>query len=388
MNEDKIYEAYTGRLGKAFQESTVNRINWILSNVNRGDTVLDIGCSQGIISILAAQKAKSVTGIDIEASAIETAQKILVEEYKELSDKVVFFCEDFMESHIDKKYDRIIITEVIEHLNSPEDFLRKADSCLNSNGTIILSVPLGISDHPDHKITFYLSNFTTLLTKFFSIKEIVFIDRWIGAIVEVGKCNKVLLTESLLESYDSNRLMLDRETTDRVNSLYQNSIQANQKYKEALENYATAKKWLESKSISLKKNQEDYITLFDQLKAEENNRLKLEEQYSYVSKSLESEKQNFEKLQAAYNELRLENESFKKNISIIAEELKYDYYDFGEDLLLFEGLKKRIQQLEIQNNYLKSENNEYRRKIQLITDTTLGKIGLKIYHWLKKIKRR
>ena len=51
MNEDKIYEAYTGRLGKAFQESTVNRINWILSNVNRGDTVLDIGCSQGIISI-------------------------------------------------------------------------------------------------------------------------------------------------------------------------------------------------------------------------------------------------------------------------------------------------------------------------------------------------
>lgn len=346
MNEDKIYEAYTGRLGKAFQESTVNRINWILSNVNRGDTVLDIGCSQGIISILAAQKAKSVTGIDIEASAIETAQKILVEEYKELSDKVVFFCEDFMESHIDKKYDRIIITEVIEHLNSPEDFLRKADSCLNSNGTIILSVPLGISDHPDHKITFYLSNFTTLLTKFFSIKEIVFIDRWIGAIVEVGKCNKVLLTESLLESYDSNRLMLDRETTDRVNSLYQNSIQANQKYKEALENYATAKKWLESKSISLKKNQ------------------------------------------AAYNELRLENESFKKNISIIAEELKYDYYDFGEDLLLFEGLKKRIQQLEIQNNYLKSENNEYRRKIQLITDTTLGKIGLKIYHWLKKIKRR
>lgn len=381
MNDDKIYDAYTGQMGKDFQDATVKRINWILSNINTDDTILDIGCSQGIISILAAQKAKKVIGIDIEAAAIETAQKILHEEYRALSNKVVFLCEDFMDSHLTGMFDHIIITEVLEHLDSPEDFLKKAATYLNPNGTIILSVPLGICDHPDHKTTYYLSNFISLLGDNFFSKEVVFIERWIGAVVSIGKQMEAVLTTSLLEKYDSNRYMLDREASDRISFLYQNSMQANIKYKEALENYSTAKKWLEEKNVSLQKNQQNNIDLKEKLN-------EFKDLYLKASRDWKNEKYNLEKLQVSYNKLHSDANVLKNSLTAVTEELKGVYYDLGEDLVMFESLKKRIQQLEIQNNYLKSENNEYRRKIQLITDTTIGKIGLKAYRFLKKIKSR
>lgn len=381
MNNDKIYDAYTGKLGKTFQDTTINRINWILSNISIDDTVLDVGCSQGIISILAAQKAKKVTGIDIEEHAIESAQKILCKKYKELSDKVDFFCEDFMESQLGKTFDHVVITEVLEHLESPAAFLDKAAKHLNTEGTLILSVPLGICEHPDHKMTYYLSDFIALLKENYFIKDIVFIDRWIGAVLSVGKQIDSVLTEELLERYDKSRGILDREAVDRINSLYENCTQANHKYKEALKNYSTAKKWLEEKNVSLQKSKQDQDALAEELNV-------LKDQYLKASDGWKNEKCNLEKLQKLYQELCSEVEVLKEDVSSAAEELKDVYYDLGEDVVLLEHLKNRIRQLEIQNNYLKSENNEYRKKIQLITDTLLGKIGLKAYRFIKKLKSR
>ena len=56
MAGDRIWEAYSGKLGNTMMKSSKGRIDWICSKVE-GSYVLDVGCSQGISSIILA-KAK------------------------------------------------------------------------------------------------------------------------------------------------------------------------------------------------------------------------------------------------------------------------------------------------------------------------------------------
>ena len=39
------------------------------------------------------------------------------------------------------KFDTILITAIIEHLNNPKEILLKSKNCLNQNGTIVITTP-------------------------------------------------------------------------------------------------------------------------------------------------------------------------------------------------------------------------------------------------------
>jgi ubiquinone/menaquinone biosynthesis C-methylase UbiE len=49
----------------------------------------------------------------------------------------------------DKKFDLIVISEVLEHLETPDVALRFLRNCLNEDGRIFINVPLN-SPSPDH----------------------------------------------------------------------------------------------------------------------------------------------------------------------------------------------------------------------------------------------
>ena len=78
---DRIYEAYIGKMGTSFQKKTQKRIEWILENV-KGSSALEVGCSQGIVSLLIGEKGLSVVGIDINEEAIEYANNLLATQIK------------------------------------------------------------------------------------------------------------------------------------------------------------------------------------------------------------------------------------------------------------------------------------------------------------------
>lgn len=73
---DRVMEAYYGKLGEHFMQETRTRVHWICAQVT-GKTVLDVGCSQGIIPVLLAREGYVVTGVDNSAKAIEQASDYL-----------------------------------------------------------------------------------------------------------------------------------------------------------------------------------------------------------------------------------------------------------------------------------------------------------------------
>jgi len=179
---DRIWEAYYGAMGEEFKRNTHERVHWICSKVEQ-DNVLDVGCSQGLVSILLARSGKTVFGIDINDSTIQYAKQQLIKEPKVLKDRVEFVSDDFLHHDFKhKKFNVILLGEVIEHVIDPLEYIAKCHSLLEKGGQIILTTPFGINDFIDHKHTFYFSKPYKYLFSGFQKIDYAIISKWIGLV--------------------------------------------------------------------------------------------------------------------------------------------------------------------------------------------------------------
>src|SRR4051794_20388971 len=90
MNHDRITELYRGDLGPAASQRRARaRIHWMCAAV-QGDDVLDLGCSQGIASILLAREGHRVIGVDVERAALEFAQSERAKEEPHVTERLEF----------------------------------------------------------------------------------------------------------------------------------------------------------------------------------------------------------------------------------------------------------------------------------------------------------
>jgi hypothetical protein len=94
---------------------------FLLHHIKTTDTILDLGCYAGDMSIYLSDKAKKVVGIDYNNVAITAAKK------KYNKSNLNFICSDAYEylnsSH--ETFDVIIMSHILEHLDDPESFLKK-----------------------------------------------------------------------------------------------------------------------------------------------------------------------------------------------------------------------------------------------------------------------
>lgn len=177
---DHISDAYYGSMGEAFARKVRQRVHWIAEQV-QGHTVLDIGCSQGIGCVLLGREGHQVDGVDIDATAIARANEYLAREPDSVRRNVTFRCADFMGADFDdRRFSTIVMGEVLEHLVRPQAFVARAWDLLEDGGRIVVTVPFGINDFPDHKRTFYLAEMTRLLHPAFDLSEPRYFGRWIG----------------------------------------------------------------------------------------------------------------------------------------------------------------------------------------------------------------
>lgn len=92
--------------------------DFFLNNISAEDTVLDIGCGQGALAFDLSKKAKSVVGVDFDSSKIELAKV----KYK--SPNIEYICADATKDLNDRKFDVIVMSNVLEHIEHRVEFLK------------------------------------------------------------------------------------------------------------------------------------------------------------------------------------------------------------------------------------------------------------------------
>ena len=152
---DRISELYRGEI---FTEETAraarDRIHWMCAQCV-GDSVLDVGCSQGITAILLAREGFSVTAIDPHPDSIAYAQGEIARETELVRQRITLLETDLASLPAQARFDSIVLGEVIEHQAIPARILRAAKAHLNEGGRLVVTTPFGLHPHPDHKVSLF-----------------------------------------------------------------------------------------------------------------------------------------------------------------------------------------------------------------------------------------
>jgi SAM-dependent methyltransferase len=144
--------------------------HWYLDVFRATDRVLDIGCSNGVHTLVAAACTREVVGVDLDVAAVEQARRRAAElglanahfHVGDLSDAA------FVAELATERFDVVLALDVLEHLSDRAGFLRALRPALADGGRLVLSVPsrdtpykrwrrrvgaFAYSD-PDHKMEF------------------------------------------------------------------------------------------------------------------------------------------------------------------------------------------------------------------------------------------
>jgi 2-polyprenyl-3-methyl-5-hydroxy-6-metoxy-1,4-benzoquinol methylase len=111
----------------------MNYHQFFVDNVNENDTVLDIGCGNGALTYDVAKKAKKVVGIDLND------RNILIAKRNFSSGNIEYICGEALTDLPNEKFDVIILSNVLEHIDKRVEFLRSAK---NLASKFLIRVPM------------------------------------------------------------------------------------------------------------------------------------------------------------------------------------------------------------------------------------------------------
>lgn len=128
---DKFYN-HPNRLFRYIENKRI-RVLLNFAEINSENEVLEVGCGAG--HIIERMESGIITGIDISEIQIKRAKK-------RLGNKAELICAPGEAIPFpDKHFDRIICTEVFEHVLEPGALLSEMHRTLKNNGIISVSVP-------------------------------------------------------------------------------------------------------------------------------------------------------------------------------------------------------------------------------------------------------
>ena len=161
---DRVSQVYLGMLDwGATGVRLRRRIDWMADEA-RGPRVLDVGCSEGILEVLLARRGIEVTGVDINADALDFARELLAEEPDEVRERVELVHGTAEEAGLSPgSFDTVVLGETLEHVHDPEALLDQSLGPLREGGQVVITTPFGYHPHEDHHQTFCLSDFTALM---------------------------------------------------------------------------------------------------------------------------------------------------------------------------------------------------------------------------------
>ncbi|MGI6314837.1 MAG: class I SAM-dependent methyltransferase [Patescibacteria group bacterium] len=118
----------------------MNYHKFFIDNIDSNDEILDISCGKGENAYDIACKAKKVLGIDIIENNIKTAkEKYHLACQQAGKENLEFLLGDATKYNFDQKFDKIVLSNVLEHIENRIDFLQ---SLHNISDVILLRVPM------------------------------------------------------------------------------------------------------------------------------------------------------------------------------------------------------------------------------------------------------
>jgi glycosyltransferase involved in cell wall biosynthesis/SAM-dependent methyltransferase len=113
---------------------------WYGEYLAKENTVLDVGCNQGMHTIFASQFVESVIGMDVDKQAVYVAD---FNSKWERRRNVRFLLADAQRTlpFRDSVFDAVIAFDIIEHLENRKEFLDQIKRVLKPDGVLLLSAP-------------------------------------------------------------------------------------------------------------------------------------------------------------------------------------------------------------------------------------------------------
>jgi len=167
---DNLYYKSVSRLAIAAEGGThpKHRLTkyhqFFIDNVSPTDAILDIGCGDGFLTYDLAKKVRHITAIDINKDNIEFARRNYNQE------NIKYLYGDATRFNFKERYDAIILSNMLEHIDKRIDFLSKirklADTFLirvpqlNRDWLTYYKIELGVEYRldPTHKIEYTMAS--------------------------------------------------------------------------------------------------------------------------------------------------------------------------------------------------------------------------------------
>jgi SAM-dependent methyltransferase len=116
--------------------------------VRRGHRLLDVGCGEGRHCFGALERGARVVGIDLDAGALQAAHRPLRARARELAGSGAMLRGDaFHLPFSDASFDRVICSEVMEHVHDYRGAARELARVVRPGGRVAVTVPTATSEH-------------------------------------------------------------------------------------------------------------------------------------------------------------------------------------------------------------------------------------------------
>ena len=205
---DKVAQVYLGVLDwGATGDVLRRRIDW-MADESRGPHVLDVGCSEGILEVLLARRGLDVTGVEVNADALDFARELLDKEPDDVRARARLVQGDFIEARpVTGLFDTVVLGEILEHLHDPGALLDRSLEYLRPGGRVVITTPFGLLPHEDHHQTFCLTDVIDLLKPSLALEHMSVEDGYIRFVGRLSADHEVswrrLDTDAVLSMTDA-----------------------------------------------------------------------------------------------------------------------------------------------------------------------------------------
>lgn len=134
------YDSFKRTGGRYLEDARLLAI-YDLADPRQGKTILDIGCGRGELAYALSQSGAYVTGIDYSLEAIAIAKGTFCSSNKHSAPcNLVFVACDVLTQQFDDRFDTIILSDVVEHLEQSalDKLLAKIATLLKNDGMLLL----------------------------------------------------------------------------------------------------------------------------------------------------------------------------------------------------------------------------------------------------------